>query len=332
MVTLNDIAKASGYSPATISRLFKNDPSLSIRPQSKKIIFDTAMQLGYPLEKINFAFDRVLLLYWISENEELQDEYFLEMHQQLDQFARNKHFSLTILRKGKLDPHYLRTYDAFIAVGSFSMLDLEILEKNFEYGVFVEAQHFQNKFDTVNPDLEYITKKAIRLFLDKGYRKIGFIGGSYFSPDHSVESRDIRESYFRHYLNSYNLLQEKYIFSGGKFSIESGRKLANEMLQSLEKDPLPEAILIASDTIALGVLQILEQHHVKIPEDLEIISINNKAPSQDNLLTLASFAIDIPEIARTAINLLYEQLTSHRKISKNVLIGSMLSEGDSFQA
>ena len=52
MVTLKDIAKASGFSPATISRLFKNDTSLSIRPHSKQIIFDTALKLGYPLEKI----------------------------------------------------------------------------------------------------------------------------------------------------------------------------------------------------------------------------------------------------------------------------------------
>lgn len=331
MVKLNDIAKVSGFSPATISRLFKNDPTLSIRPQSKKIIFDTAMQLGYPLEKIHFAFDRILLFYWMSENDELQDEYFLELHQQLDQFARSKHFSLTILRKGKLNPVLLETYDAFIAVGSFSMTDLQILENSFEHGVFVEAQHFQNKFDTVNPDLEYITKKAIRLFLDKGSRNIGFIGGSYFSPDLMVEARDIRESYFRHYLASYNLLQEKYIFTGGKFSVESGNKLAHSLLNSLDKDDLPQGILVASDTIALGVLEVFEQHNIHIPEHLEIISINNKATSKTVSITLSSFAIDIPEIAQTAINLLYEQLTTHRKISKNVLIGSHLSPGDSFQ-
>lgn len=330
MVTLKDIAKASGYSPATVSRLFKNDPTLSIRPQSKQIIFDTAKRLNYPMEKIQMAFDNILLLYWISEDDELQDEYFLEMHQQLDKFARNKHFSLTIRRKGKLDPAILSHFAAFIAVGSFSMSDLQLFESHFDYGVFVEAQHFQNKFDTVNPDLEFITKKAIRLFLDKGYREIGFIGGSYFSPDLTVESRDIRESYFRHYLSSYKLLQDKFIFTGGKFSVESGQKLAKQMLQSLEIQSLPQAILIASDTIAQGVLQVFSQYHIQIPSDLEIISINNNATSQPNDLKLASFAIDIPEIAKTAVNLLYEQLTTNRKISKNVLIGSHLSDGESF--
>ena len=330
MVTLNDIAKASGFSPATISRLFKNDATLSIRPQSKQIIFDTALNLGYPLEKIQFAFDKILFLYWISESDEQQDEYFQEMHQQLNYFAKNRHFSLTIMRKGRLDGEILSTYDAFIAVGSFSMKDLQLLETHFEHGVFVEAQHFQNKFDTVNPDLEYITKKAIRLFLDKGYRKIGFIGGSYFSPDLSIESRDIRESSFRHYLPSKNLLPERDIHTGGKFSIETGIKLAHAMLANLINDDLPQAILIASDTIALGVLEVFDQHHIQIPEQIEIISINNKAAAQPCSLTLTSFAIDIPEIARTAINLLYEQLTTHRRVSKNVLIGSHLSEGDSF--
>ena len=102
------------------------------------------------------------------------------------------------------------------------------------------------------------------------------------------------------------------------------------MLANLINDDLPQAILIASDTIALGVLEVFDQHHIQIPEQIEIISINNKAAAQPCSLTLTSFAIDIPEIARTAINLLYEQLTTHRRVSKNVLIGSRLSEGDSF--
>lgn len=102
------------------------------------------------------------------------------------------------------------------------------------------------------------------------------------------------------------------------------------MLANLMNDDLPQAILIASDTIALGVMKVLDQHHIQIPGQMEIISINNKTTSQVSSLTLTSFAIDIPEIAHTAINLLYEQLTTHRKVSKNVLIGSHLSEGDSF--
>ncbi|UUX35110.1 substrate-binding domain-containing protein [Fundicoccus culcitae] len=324
MVTLNDISKASGFSPATISRLFKNDPTLSIKPKTKRIIYDTAIELGYPMEKIRFAFDNVLFLYWISETDEHQDDYFRELYKQIMKFAKNKNLTLTVLRKGVLDASVLANYEAFIAVGSFSMGDLEMLETYFDYGVYVESQHFQNKFDSVNPDLAFITKKAIRLFLDKGYRQIGFVGDAYFSPDLLVESRDVREVNFRNYLHSYSLLNEKFIFSGGKFSRENGQVLARRMLAG---DELPQALLVASDTIALGVLDVLEAEGVS---GIDIISINNIVSPLHQSQTLSSFTIDIEEMSRTAIGLLYEQLTQRRSVSKNVSIGSHLYERATF--
>ncbi|MGO4936260.1 substrate-binding domain-containing protein [Fundicoccus sp. Sow4_H7] len=330
MVTIKEVSRVTGYSQATISRLFKNDPTLKVKNETKMAIYDTAVKMGYPMEKIRFAFDNILFLYWITDTDELHDDYFQELYKQIIFFANKKNLSLKIVRKGNLSALDLGSYQAFIAVGSFSTYDLKLLEKNFSYGVYVESLHFQNKFDSVNPDLEFITKKAVRLFLDKGYRKIGFMGGSFFSPDTHVESRDIREVHFRNYLQSYNLLQEKFIFSGGKFSVENGKKLARKMLAQNENASLPQALVVASDTIAIGVLEIFDEANIQLPDDLEMISINNIVSPAHQSQILTSFAIDIREISQTAINLLYEQLTYQRKVSKNVSIGSLLVERQTF--
>lgn len=46
-VTLKMLAEHTGFSPATISRVLNNDPSMSVSEETRRIIFDTAKKLGY---------------------------------------------------------------------------------------------------------------------------------------------------------------------------------------------------------------------------------------------------------------------------------------------
>lgn len=56
MVTLKEIAQHSGYSQATVSRLFKGDTSLSITNETKQKIIHTALSMGYDRSKIKTSF------------------------------------------------------------------------------------------------------------------------------------------------------------------------------------------------------------------------------------------------------------------------------------
>lgn len=47
MITIKEIAQQAGFSPSTVSRLLSNDPSLSVSPETKQKILNTALSLGY---------------------------------------------------------------------------------------------------------------------------------------------------------------------------------------------------------------------------------------------------------------------------------------------
>ena len=64
---------------------------------------------------------------------------------------------------------------------------------------------------------------------------------------------------------------------------------------------MPDAFIVAADTIAVGVLQAFTAAGVLVPRDTSVISINNQAIAQYTSPTLTSYDIDQNELADTAI-------------------------------
>ncbi len=87
---------------------------------------------------------------------------------------------------------------------------------------------------------------------------------------------------------------------------------------------------MASDTIAVGVLQALNERSIIIPDRLELISINDNEIAKFVAPPLTTFKIDVEEIAKTAIDLLVDQIVHPRTITKTVLLGAELIERKSF--
>lgn len=274
--------------------------------------------------------DEIALIYWISDLDELNDEYFRDMRVALYRHAEATNLKLNLYRKGSSLANIHHKNTGFIAVGTFNFNEYEQLTKEFKKGVFIESQVDIHNYDGVSPDLHTITRTAIRYFLDNKIRKIGFIGGGFYNPETHHTERDSREVAFRNYLSSYNLLNEAYIFTGGKFSVENGYELAQKALNTLGKDGLPEAFLVAADPLAIGALQAFNESKIEIPEKLSIISINNINISKYVYPALTTFHIDTNEIAHTAISLINEQIEFNRVVNKTVLIGGKYVERKSF--
>lgn len=328
MVTIKKIAEVSGFSQATVSRLLNGDESLSIAEETKHQIVNTALSLGYSRSKIKTTLEKIAVLFRITEQEELLDVYFHKLKLSLEKYGKDNNLAVQFLNHeddfSKID----QNVQGFIGVGAFTSEELHILKQTQPNGVILEVNPQPELFDTVKPDTDRMTRLALKHFLEKGYRQIGFIGGSYFNPDTHLEEFDSRELAFRAYLSQVGLLDETLIFSGGHFTVEQGYELTIQLINTL--DTLPEAFFIASDTIAVGALQAFNEKNIAIPETLEMISINDNDIAKFVAPPLTTFRIEVDEIAKTAIDLLVEQMISSRTITKTVLIGSELIIRKSF--
>ncbi|MBF6626709.1 LacI family DNA-binding transcriptional regulator [Aerococcaceae bacterium zg-BR9] len=330
MTTIKEISQHSGFSQATISRLFNNDESLHITPETKKIIIHTALQLGYDRAKIKVPLETIAILQAFNEEQEINDQYFHSLRLALEKHAKINNMETIIINTEQNTLLLPDSISGFIGIGSFSSEEAQTLKNQSIPGVFLEISPLPDYFDLVKPDTSRMTRQAIDLFIEKGYFNIGFIGGNYFNPNTKSYQSDTREEAFRDYMQKVQHNYEKYIVAEGDFTVENGYSLAVKMINQIGINNLPQAILIASDTLAVGVLQAFNEYKVTVPEVLEIISINDNEIAQFLAPPLTTFKINSNEIAKTAIDLLVDSILYPRNINKTVYLGAELIVRKSF--
>ena len=323
MITIKEIAQQAGFSPSTVSRLLSNDPSLSVSPETKQKILNTALSLGYERKYIKTIIEKIALLFWITEIEELEDIYFKDMRLKIEKYANENNMELVTIKKESGISKIPKDINGFIAIGSFSEKEIT---KN---GVFIDSNPAPDYYDSVQPNTPLITKKAIDYFIKNGHSNIGFIGGTFHNPNTDLEEKDIREVAFRYYMQKIGYFNEDNIFIEPNFSVDSGYKSAKKAIENL-KDKLPTAFFVASDPISIGVLQALNEYNIPVPSRVSVISINNIDVSKYVSPPLSTFNIDINELCKTAINLLSERIIEDRKLQKTIYLNCELVVRKSF--
>ena len=175
-------------------------------------------------------------------------------------------------------------------------------------------------FDAVKPNMDSFVTQMVDYFVEKGHKKIGFIGGSDRNIDTGMPSMDVREWSFRQSTAYYKCLNEEYILISDKFTVDDGYRMGKELLK---KESLPTALCIASDTLAVGVLQALNEGGIQVPEQIALFSINDVNIAKYLSPPLTTIHIDIPCICETALDLLRTRVLSGGRVTKLVFVNGI---------
>ncbi|MFS0724820.1 LacI family DNA-binding transcriptional regulator [Paenibacillus sp. 1P07SE] len=323
MATIKQIAEQAGVSITTVSRVLNNDPSLSVTQDTRDRIYEVAGALGYRKKSLQPPVKPIAFLYWLSEQEELHDVYFKSIRLGIEHQAELHNIELSSYKLSDGIEAVRSDIQGFIAVGRFSSAEMKRLQELTPHGVFVDTAPDPDHYDAVRPDLIWITRKAVDFFLQRGHAQIGFVGGVDFDPDTREVRQDLRETIFRDCLAPRGMLEEEHIFTGPQFSVEDGYEL---MLGAIDKlgDRLPTAFFVASDPIAVGCLQALNERGIAIPGRVSVLSINNISIAKYVSPPLTTFHIDIEELCRTAVTLLLERVSGSRTLVKTVFLNAEL--------
>ena len=324
MSTIKNIAKQSGFSAATVSRVLNNDITLSVLPETRTKILETAKELGYKKNNAHPLVTKVAFLYWLVEKDELRDVYYKELKLEIESLAQDYNVELILYTPNEGVEAIPRDINGFIAVGPvFTRHEMNHLKGISSKGVFVDVYSDHLLYDAVKPDMALLVKSGIEFYLENGHQNIGFIGGMYQDPDTCEMSMDIRERMFRRYLKRLSLFQEELVFGQGGFSMENGYQLMEKAILEL-KDDLPTAFFVASDALAIGCLQALNDHQIPVPHRVNILSVNNISIAKYISPPLSTFHIDRREMCKAGLKLLLERIHEEREIPKTALLGTPL--------
>ncbi|MGF7144541.1 LacI family transcriptional regulator [Anaerotaenia torta] len=320
MATIKEIAEIVGVSSAAVSRVLNYDEGISVSQETRESIFAVAEKLGYKKKVIYPKIENVTLLYWVSHEEELEDIYYQAIHSELIRQAKKMNIQLSVVTKEDGLSAIKPDSSAFVAIGWLNRKELNKLYKICKKGVFIDTSPDEKLFDAVRPNLDSFVTQMVDYYVKKGHKTIGFVGGTDRNIDTEKPSMDVREWSFRQSAIYYNLLNEDYIYIADRYTVAEGYRLGKILAES---GKLPTALCLASDTLAIGLLQAFHEEGIQIPEQVSVFSINDVSVAQYVSPPLTTFHIDIPLLCETALDLLRDRVLKGGKITKTVFINGI---------
>ncbi|TPF85379.1 LacI family transcriptional regulator [Bifidobacterium sp. UTCIF-37] len=329
MATLKEVAERAGVSQSTVSRLL-NDPSFSIKEETKRRVFRVCEELGYR----NVFRPAIAVLDAPPSGEELQDAYFADLREVLTACAESMGLDRpTFIHSIHELVERSSEFDGFMTVGAtvFPSDELHSLHRVLPHGVCIDTNPAPHLFDSVRPDLSQTMLDALDAMIETGRSRIAFLGGVGSIMGTHDYPEDIRELSFRQWAAHLGLETEGLVYSSGTFTVENGYRLAERLVTDHRKaGSMPDGLIVAADVLAVGALQALNALRVAVPDELAVVSVNNQSIARYTSPSLSSYAIDQGELARMAFFTLIDGLKHERRVRRHILLTTELVPRASF--
>ncbi|KQL50743.1 LacI family transcriptional regulator [Heyndrickxia shackletonii] len=324
-VTIKDVAKLAGVAPSTVSRVIANNPRIS--DSTKKKVRDAMDYLGYH-PNINArslaarSTQALGLVMPSSADKAFQNPFFPEVIRGISTKAHEKGFALYIstgmneaeIFDGVVEMVQGRRVDGIILLST--SMDDKIVEylysSHFPFTVVGKPYKYENKISHVDNDNYRAAGELTKHLIDLGHERIAFIGGSL----NLVMTTDRLLGYERALRNANIPFREDYIVH--EEFLKEGGSGAVEALMALAEPPT--AFVVMDDLMALGVLGMLSEKGISVPDDVSVVSFNNVMLAELSNPPLTSVDINIFQLGYRAADCLLDTLENEDKKPERIII------------
>ena len=274
--TINDVARLSGVSKKTVSRVINNSPA--VKEDTRLEIRRIMQELGYAPDPQarGLAFRRAFLIGMIYDNPNPQ--YVVNMQQGLLDGMKGTGFELVVHPCVRSSPDFLLNVRAFA-------------ERQKLFGVVLTPSVSED--ERVPPILDELGCQYVRIAsvaLDSPTRmlvshdslggeaaarhltQLGHVRVAHVAGRPGFLSSEERRKGFEAGLRANGVpLPDAYVVAGD-YTFESGIRAGASLLA---REQRPTAIFAANDEMASGVLQAAREAGLRVPEDLSVVGYDD---------------------------------------------------------
>lgn len=325
-VTIKDVAKIANVAPSTVSRVIANSPRISERTKEK--VREAMKELGYHpnFNARNLANKSTKTLGIImpnSANKTFQNPFFPEVIRGISTKAHQLEYGL-YLSTGQSDNEIFEEVQDMVQgkrVDGIILLYSKVNDKvmnylyNEDFPFTVIGRPYDERMSNityVNNDNFKAAKTVTEYLLLLGHEKIAFIGGNL----DTVVTIDHMEGYRKALQNAGIEYADDYVVFHEELQ-EGGQEAVIDLMSLSER---PTALIVADDIMTFGVMRMLSEMEVMVPDDISIISFNNVMISELSSPPMTTVDINIFSLGYEAANCLIDKIIHPDTKTKQVII------------
>jgi LacI family transcriptional regulator len=308
-VTMADVARLAGVSPATVSRCLNGR---NVSPQIKKKVDRAITQLGYRPNLIARGLRKQVSSVWACVISDIENQFFTAVVRGVEDVARGANHSVVLCNTDEdveREAEYLRLIEAQQMAGviiSATRTDVDI-SGLVRAGVQVVSvdRKLSQPVDTVLVNSHEGAEVATSHLIAMGCRRIACITGR-----HDTTTGEERLRGYRAALRQAGLQVDPALERYCDFKEEGALAAALELLT----DPAshPDGFFVANNQMTLGVLKALASRGLAVPHDVAVAGFDDLPWWSFSHPTVTAVSQPAYDMGRAAGKMLAERIAGHQ--------------------
>ena len=276
-ITMQDIAKLSGYSKTSVSFAFNNPEKIGKKATEE--ILAVAKKYDYspnPLAR-NFSLGRLNTIGFLLPqeiNESIANPYIIDVIRGLGSVCQDNNNSLTIIppvNKSLKDAVLNAAVYAIVTMGYSIDSEIEEALRRRKIPTIMIDGHQEHSIPSININDTQTAYNQMKYALERNHKKIAVV--SLTEPSFVQGTGTIVEKRLAGYkkaLAEYSDVETEF-YSCNTIKEEAGQKCREIFSSSFR----PTCIVSMADIVAIGMIQELDKMNINVPEDVSVIGFDN---------------------------------------------------------
>jgi len=315
-LTLEEIGARVGVSRSTVSRVLNHHPDVApdVRARVEAVVEETGFQPNQAARALVSQKTGLIGLVMLTEMHELfGDPYYSALVAGIDQGCAEHGliFSMFPVQSAEGRPDLLSRQFAqgfvdgvIVTAGPFSDPLIEVLRDRGTNMVVIGHPRDTSGLRRIDVDNRTGSELAATHLIERGRQRVGFIG-----PTSDYHYGAERIDGYRGALTAAGRTVDDRLICLDYPSVDGGHRAAQQLLVHG-----PDAIHVATDTMAVGVYEALNERGLRIPDDVAVVGFDGFTRAAELAPPLTTVVQPVEEVGRRAVELLAEASTEPREI------------------
>lgn len=321
-ITIKDIAKLSGYSTQTVSRVINNDTKVKSETREKllKIIEENGYRPNFYAKSLVAKKNKNILILlkrrsghkatiWtnILVNEIILKNIRSDVSILVEHYYKDEELEKSLINKSSMFID-----GAIIFYEEKNDKRIELLKKNkIPFIIFGKSYKEENIY--VSNDDFNSSLKATKYLLEEGIKKIVFVSAN-SSPMNEERVNGVVEAYKSKKENLENLEIVR--------NINTSLEIKN-LVKNYE-GRFPECFFVNGDEKAIVLIRELHNHNIEVPKDIKVMGFDNLPLSEYTIPSLTTISMNYKELAKKLLekilNIMDGQVETSEEIQSKLII------------